>query len=160
MPASRMKHGVGGSDSPNQKGKTSSRPMAALATARTREGENLGSASCSFIVRDKVAGCKENASLCILMRIVPQGLNHLRTGREKILDILGKSMGFFALDIDRPQDALCCSIEDWNNDLGAGGAKRSQVAGIGGDVANIHDLSLGDGCTGWPLSKRKRGMCK
>src|SRR5271156_6263675 len=105
--------------------------MAALATARTRDGENLGSASCSFVARDKVAGCTENASLCILMRIVPKGSNCLGTGHKKILDVLGEGIGFFTLDIDRAEDTITRLVEDGNNDLGAGGAKRSQVAGIG-----------------------------
>jgi len=132
--------------------------MAALATARTRDGENLGSASCSFVARDKVAGCTENASLCILMRIVPKRSNHLGTGLKKILDFLSEGIAFFTLDIDCPKDTLSLLVEDRNDDLGAGGAKRSQVAGIGGDVAHIHDLFLRNGCTRQPLGKREGGV--
>src|SRR5271163_4209475 len=83
--------------------------MAALATARTSDGENL---SCSLAVREKVAGCTENASLCILMRIVPKRLNHLGTGLKKILDILVEGIGFFTLDIDRAKNMLSSWVED------------------------------------------------
>ena len=129
--------------------------MAALATARTSDGENL---SCSLVVRDKVTGCTENASLCILMRMVPQGSNHLGTGLKKILDVLGEGIGFFTLDIDCPKDTVARLVEDGNDHFGARGAKRSQVAGIGGDVAHIHDLFLRNGCTRQPLGKREGGV--
>ena len=92
------------------------------------------------------------------MRIVPKVPNHLGTGLKKILDILGEGIGFFTLDVDCPEDTISRLVENRNNDLGAGGAERSQVARVGGDVTNIHDLPLRNGGTGQPLGKRERGM--
>jgi hypothetical protein len=81
------------------------------------------------------------------MRIVPTRSNHLGTGLKKILYIPREGIGFFTLDIDCAKDMLSSLVEDRNDNFGAGGAERGQVSGIGGDVTNIHDLFVRDGCT-------------
>ena len=92
------------------------------------------------------------------MRMVPKRSNHPGTSLKKILDIPGEGIGFFTLDVDCPKDTILGLVEDGNDDFRAGGAECSQVAGIGGDVANIHDLLLRDGCTRQPLGKWEGGM--
>jgi hypothetical protein len=76
------------------------------------------------------------------MRIVPKRSNRLGTGLKKNLDVFGEGIGFFTLDIDCPKDKLSRLVEDGNDHFGAGSAKRSQIPGIGGDFANIHDLPV------------------
>jgi hypothetical protein len=77
---------------------------------------------------------------------------------QKVLNILAEGMRFLALNVDGPDNILPLSIKHRNNDLGASGAKRSQVTGIGRDVSNIDDLPLRHGRTGESFGKRESGM--
>jgi len=92
------------------------------------------------------------------MRMVPKGTNHLGAGLKKILDFLVECIRFFTLHIDRPHNGGLRSIEDRHDDLGARCAKRGQISGICGDVSNIDDLPLRNGCAGESFGKRERGM--
>src|SRR5271154_5695512 len=78
--------------------------------------------------------------------------------RKKILDILAEGIRFLTFDVDRPHDAGQGSIEDRHNDLGAGAAKRGQITGIGGDVAQIDDPALRHGCAGESFGEWEGGM--
>jgi hypothetical protein len=72
--------------------------------------------------------------------------------------ILAEGVRLFAFNIDGPHDMAPRSIKHRNDDLGASGAKRGQITGIGCDVYNIDDLPLRHSCAGKSLREWEGGM--
>ena len=71
---------------------------------------------------------------------MPEGLNYIRTGFEKILRVATEGILLITFNINCANDGLVRGVEDGHDYLGMRCSKGGEIARIGGNVSDIDGL--------------------
>ncbi|HEV1994837.1 MAG TPA: hypothetical protein VGR03_10930 [Candidatus Acidoferrum sp.] len=85
------------------------------------------------------------ARIRIAKSAAPKWSDYIGAGFEKGLHVFTKRIWLFALDVNRANHVLACSVEHGNNDLRPCRTKGCEITKIGRDVPNI-DCFPGGNC--------------
>lgn len=88
----------------------------------------------------------------------PEGLDGDGGEFEKGLGVGVEGVCVFAFDVDGADDGFTGCVEDGNDDFGFCGIKGREVAGIGGDIADINRSAIRDCRTGQTFGDGEYGM--